>query len=127
MYRPQFPDNPHKEFRDEDFVQYFDQNSNLQLANALNLAVGGMILEIPLQLQSDAPFTWRAIQVNGPANFAMRFKDPYGNYLTDDWVMLPLAFSPDSTAPFGTTVIPLEPAIRCPLGSVVWVDILRVS
>lgn len=127
MYRPQFPCPTPKGFDDKDAVQYFDQTNTPQLNNALSLAAGGFLLSIPLQLQSDAPFTWRGTKINGPSNFAVRFRDPYGNYLNSDWVPLPLDYAPDEPAVFGSLPIVLDPEVHCPLGSVILVDIKRIS
>lgn len=125
MYRPQFPYSVPDAFQDKDFVHYFDQSNTPQLNNALSLAVGGMILGIPLQLQGDAPFDWRGIKVTGPNGYAVRFRDTSNNYLSNDWVPLDLAVEPEETSVFGSLVIPLEPEIPCPLGSVVLVDVMR--
>jgi hypothetical protein len=127
VYRPQFPFFTPPLYRDKDAVQYFDQVSTPLLNSALNLAVGGMILGIPLQLDADAPFTWRGIKVNGPANFALKFRDPYGNYLSDDWINIPLEYGPEETSVYGSNVVDIEPAIACPHASVILVDVMRVS
>lgn len=127
MYRPQFPFSTPDEFQDKDAVQYFDQTSTPLLASALNLGIGGIIIGISLQLEPDAPFTWRGLKVNGPANFAMRFRDPYGNYLSDDWISLPLEYTPQATPSYGSNVVDIEPAIACLQASVILVDVMRVS
>jgi hypothetical protein len=79
MYRPEFFYSTPPEFQDKDFIHYFDQTDNAQLLNALSLAAGQTILGIPLQLETDAPFFLRGIKINGPSNFAVRLRDPYGN------------------------------------------------
>lgn len=127
MYRPQFPFATPPRFQDKDFVHYFDQTNTPQLNNALSLAAGQSILAIPLQLQGDAPFTLRGIKINGPANYAVKLRDPYGNYLSDDWVPLALDYAPNEPASYGSNVVEFEPEIRCPAGSIVLVDVLRVS
>lgn len=126
-YRPQFPFSTPPQFQDKDFVHYFDQTNTPQLNSALSLAAGGTILAIPLQLQGDAPFSLRGIKINGPSNYAVRLRDPYGNYLSDDWVNLPLEYAPNEPAVFGSNVVEFEPEIRCPAGCVLLVDVLRVS
>ena len=126
MYRPQVPYLTPPQYEDHDFVHYFDQlNTNL-LNSALSLAAGGSILGIPLILQSDAPFFWRGVKINGPSNFAVRFRDPYWNYMSDDFVPLPLDYSPREPAAVGSNPLVLED-IRCPAGSVILVDVKRIS
>jgi hypothetical protein len=127
MYRPQFPYAIPPEFRDKDLTHYFDQNTTTQLNNALSLAAGATLLQIPLQLETSAPFWWRGIKVNGPSNFAVRFKDPFGNYLSDDWVPLPIDYAPNEPAVFGSNPVDWEPAIECLPGSIVFVDVKRIS
>lgn len=126
-YRPQFLYSTPEKFKDEDFIHYFDQHNTTQLNNALSLAAGGTIIGIPLQLETDAPFFWRGLKIDGPANYAVRLRDPYGNYLTDDYVPLPLGFSPDAPTVAGSPVIPMEPEVPCPAGSVILVDIKRIN
>lgn len=126
-YRPQFPYSTPPQFEDKDFIHYFDQTNALQLKNALALAAGQTILAIPLQLETDAPFFWRAIQIKGPANFAIRLRDPYGNYLTDDYVPLPLGDAGEETSVFGGLPVILNPEVQCPAGSVLLLDIKRIN
>lgn len=126
-YRPQFPFSVPPDTQDKDFVHYFDQTNTPQLNNALSLAVGATILQIPLQLEGDAPFTIRGIKVNGPANFAIRIKDSFGNYLSDDFVPIPQEYGPEETSVFGSNVVDFEPAFTCPLGSIVFVDVKRLT
>ena len=127
MYRPQFPFATPPEYQDKDFVHYFDQANTTQLNNALSLAAGAYILGIPLQLQADAPFTLRGIKINGPANFAVRFRDPYGNYLSDDWIPIPLEYGPEETTVYGSNEVDFEPQVKCPAGTQVLLDIKRIS
>lgn len=126
-YRPQFPNSVPSAFQDKDFVHYFDQKNTIQLNNALSLAVGAYLIGIPLELQADAPFTLRGIKINGPSNFAVRFRDPYGNYLSDDWVPIPMDYGPEETSVYGSNVVEFEPQIKCPAGAQLLVDVKRVS
>ena len=126
-YRPQFPNQTPDGYQDKDFVHYYDQTNTPQLNNALSLAVGATILQIPLQLQGDAQFTLRAIKINGPANYGVRIKDPYGNYLSDDFVPIPQEYGPQETSVFGSNAVEFEPEIPCPLGSIIFVDIKRLN
>lgn len=127
MYRPQFAYPTPEGFQDEDFVHYFDQSNTTQLNAALALAAGATIENIALQLQTDAPFSWRGLKINGPANFAIRFRDPYGNFLSNDYLPLPLEYSPQETSVRGSNVVPFGDEIKCPAGSVIRVDIKRLS
>ena len=126
-YRPQFPFRTPPQFQDKDFVHYFDQTTVPLFNTALSLAAGGIILNIPLQLQADAPFSIRGIKVNGPANFAVRFRDPYGNYLSEGFIPIPLRDGPEETGVYGSNVVDFEPEIGCPVGSIIFVDIKRIS
>lgn len=126
-YRQQFPYPTPPKFQDKDFVHYFDQTTIPQLNNALSLAVGGTIIGINLPLQSDAPFFMRGIKINGPSNFAVRFRDAHGNYLSDDWVPLPIDYAPNEQAVWGSNVVEWEPEVICQAGSVILVDVKRVS
>jgi hypothetical protein len=127
MYRPQFPFPVPDQFQDKDFVHYFDQTNTPRLNDALSLAAGATIIGIPLQLQGDAPFNLRAIEINGPNNYAVRLRDPYGNYLSDDYIPIPLDYGPEETAGYGSNVVEFEPELKCPAGSVILVDVKRVS
>jgi hypothetical protein len=128
MYRAQFPYGPApRGFTDEDFDHYFDFTT-VALLNNTTLASGGIIQNINLSLQSDAPFIWRAIQVKGVNGadpvVSVQFKDPYNNYLSDDYIPFDLSFAPNGTAPqAGFLSIPLEPAIFCPPGATIWMSI----
>ena len=126
MYRPQFAYPTPSQFEDHDFIHYFDQTNTTQLNNALSIAAGATVLGIPLNLQNDAPFTWRGIKINGPSNFAVRFRDPYGNYMSDDFLPLPLDYGPREPASVGSNPVVIE-EVRCPAGSVILVDVKRIS
>jgi hypothetical protein len=125
MYRPQFPYGCPAGFEDGDFDYYFD-STNTPLLNNTALASGGIIQNVPLALQMDAPFALRGIQVKGINGadpvVAVQFKDPFENYLSDDYVPLDLAYAPDSTAQYFCNIV-IEPEIRCPAGGVWWVSI----
>jgi len=128
--RPQFPFSTPDQFQDKDFVHCFDQTTTAQLNNALSLAVGNSILGIPLVLEADAPFTWRGVKINiagGTATFSVKFRDPYGNYLSDDFIPTNLKDAALQTTVYGSNVVELEPQISCPRGSQILVDVKRVS
>lgn len=124
---PQFVYPTPDGFQDQDFVHYYDQLSEALLSSALSLSVGSEIVGIPLTLQNDAPFLWRGVKVNGPTNFGIRFRDQAGNYLSEDYVPLPLGYAPDLQAILGVPPVVLEPEIPCHPGGVVWVDVKRLS
>jgi hypothetical protein len=119
MYRPQFVYSPTPpQFEDIDFEHYFDSFTVPRLNQTV--AAGTLILNIPLVLQSDWPFFLRGIQVKGINGadpvVAVQIQDPYGNYLSDDFVPLDLYVTPDFTGLYFLD-IPVEPEIRCPQGS----------
>lgn len=132
MYRPQFPYPPTPVgFEDRYFAHYFD-SVTVPLLNNNSLASGAFVQNIGLQLQSDAPFFWRATQIKGlgGANpiVAVQVKDPYGNTLSSDYVPLDLYVAPNLNAPvFGFCNIPMEGEVRCREGSVVWASIKNQS
>lgn len=125
MYRPQFPYPCPSGYEDGDFDHYFDYR-NTPLLNNTSLAAATAILNIGLNLQSDQPFLWRGIYVKGinasDPVVSAQFKDPYGNYLSDQFVPLDLSVAPDGTALYFLNIA-LEPGIACPAGSVVWLNL----
>ena len=146
MYRPQFAYHHPRQFDDIDFVHTFDF-TNTPLLNNTALAVGGTILNIPLQLQTDWPFFVRGMQVKGGPTFAgpppvqVRFKDPFSHDLGNDWAWVFLYVTPTGAvssetvllAPFSgasrsnpLTVV-LEPEVRSPAGSVWWLSVRNPS
>lgn len=128
MYRPQFPYRPAPPgYLDDDFDHYFD-STTVSLLNNAALAAGGIIQNIQLFLQSDAPFIWKGVQVKGVNGadpvVAVQFKDPHSNYLSDDYIPLDLYMAPNGAAPqAGFLNIALEPPILCPAGSTVWLSV----
>ncbi len=132
MYRPQFPyPLTPAGFRDDDSIQYFDWYS-VPLLNNASLANGAIVQNIALQLQSDAPFYWRGIQILGANGtnplVAVQFKDPYGNTLSSDYIPTDLYWTPNlNGAGFGFVKIPIENEVRCREGSVVWLSIKNNS
>jgi hypothetical protein len=128
MYRPQFPYwlTP-PAYEDHEFDHYFD-STNTPLLNNTSLAAAGIIQNIPLTLVSDFPFYARAIAVRGLNGVdpvvAVQFKDPFENYLSDDYVPLDLYISPNATATQGGWLsVVIEPEIRCPRGGCFWLSV----
>ena len=114
ILRPQFAFKEAPEgFEDEDFVYVFDASNTPALVQAL--APGESILNIPLQLQSDAEFIVRGIEVFDTSGLAqIRLRTPQGDYLQSDWTpALDYAGHP----------VPVEPAIPCPAAGVWLLDV----
>lgn len=125
MYRPQFPYLCPLAFDERDFDHYFDYRNTVLLNNAA-LAAGGIIWNVPLNLQTDSPFRVRAIQIKGINGadpvVSAQFRDTSGNYLSDDFVPMDLAYTPNS-AGLQFLGIVFEPEIVCPAGSVIWMNL----
>lgn len=138
IYRPQFAYATPPGCRDLDYVYFFD-GSNTPMLNQnfsgvdLSAPTGG----IPLVLEQDAPFFWRALKVNAfrktsggnPSSYVnpnctVRFKDCYENFLSDDMVpAIQYGYPANSAAlnnglPSGIPVPITE--IYTPPGGVVW-------
>jgi hypothetical protein len=134
-WRPQFVFSTPPGYRDEEFIYYFDRTNTPSLA-------AGATQDIGLTLQQDQPFVWRAweIQNGAAATFnaftgvldGVRWKDPYGNYLSFGFVPTALYTRASSGLPFLATggltpsapftqglVVPIEPEIFCPAGAVI--------
>ena len=114
MNRPQFAFKDAPEgYEDQDFVYVFDASNTPALAQVL--APGQSILNIPLQLQSDAEFLLRGIEVFDLSGTAvMRLRTPNGDYVQSDWTpALDYAGHP----------VPVEPAVPCPAAGVFLLDV----
>jgi hypothetical protein len=123
-YRPQFayPAAP-EGWEDQEFEYWFDL-SNLP-AFQIALLPGQEIPNIVLQLQRDAEFRWRAVQVSNPGSFlGLRFRTPDGVYLQDDYApMENFSGFPGAVAGIpGGEPVALEPEIVCPAGSAILLD-----
>jgi hypothetical protein len=123
-YRPQYayPDPP-EGWKEEDFVYYFDQTN----VPALGLIPYNQPLSrIVLQLQADAPFKLRGIQVSGnvPSMF-MRLYDAHDNQLSQCLVEADRAYSgtENGAEPIGRLPVIVEPEIYCPAGGFLQVDL----
>ena len=126
IYRPQFAYPTPRGYRDEQFHYAFDLSNVPQLAKT-SIAAGAFLQNIPLPLQQDAAFLWNSITVSGANSadpvIAGRFRDPYGNYLSDDFVPFDLYCHPAGGPVIGTLDCPWEPAIECPAGAIIWLDL----
>ena len=130
VYRPQYAYPTPPGYRDEQFHYGFDQ-SNTPALNIGNLAAAALSQNIPLPLQQDAAFIWRAVTISGinltDPKVSVRFRDPYGNYLSDDFVLIDLYMRGPGLAVVGDYCIALEPAVECPAGAIIWLDIKNTT
>jgi len=119
-YRPQFIYPPTPEgYQDEEFEYYFDPSNTPALGD-----VPGQ--KIPLQLQADAAFILRGIQISGnTTDLLIRFWTPDGLPISQGLITCDLAYDAtlEGQNPVGRLPIPLEGEIPCPAGSVLLVDI----
>jgi len=124
-YRPQFVTEPTPEgFVDEEFEYYFDSVNTPGLQAILP---GQQINKVVLPLQPDCEFIWRAIQISGDTGpLCLRFYDPFGNELSAVQVENDRSYagSLQGANPIGRLPVVFEPAIRCPRGGFLEVDIL---
>ena len=120
-YRPQYAYPTPKGFRDEQFHYSFD-GFNTPLLNQ-NVAANSTIANIPLVLQTDAPFLMRGIKVSPQvkSQLLIQFKDPWGNYLSTGLLPIALYASPPGGSYVGYPPLIFEPEIKCPIGGVWWV------
>ena len=127
-YRPQYAyPEPPEGFVEEDFVYYFDQ-TNVPVLGLIPL--NQPLSRIALQLESDAPFKLRGIQVSGNVpNMLMRLYDCYDNQLSQVLVEADRAYSgtENGPAPVGRLPVVFEPEIPCPAGAVLMIDLELVS
>lgn len=84
-YVPQFQFSTPPGFRDEEYAHYFDFSNTPALVTALP-ATSEIAGGIPLKLDSDAPFYLGGFFVQGSLGMLARFKDPFGNFLSDDYL-----------------------------------------
>jgi hypothetical protein len=124
-YRPQYVTAPTPSgFVDEEFEYYFDSENTPGLQA---LSSGQSVNRVVLQLQQDAEFIWREIQISGNTGpLCIRFYDPFGNELSAVTVECDRAYGATLNAgePVGRLPVVFEPEIRCPAGGFLQVDIL---
>ena len=111
-------------FVDEEFEYYFDTSNTPGLAP---LSTGNGIAKVTLQLQQDAEYLWRALEISGNTGpLCIRFYDPFGNELTAVTVECDRAYGSTLNAanPVGRLPVVFEPPITCPAGGFLQVDIL---
>jgi hypothetical protein len=139
-YRGQFAYPTPPGCRDEDFVYSFD-GSNVPMLGQ-NIATR-TIENIPLPLDQDAPFYWRAIKVGlflnitfgestitqyRTPNLSLWMKDCYENHLSDGYIPAPQYGFAQNPISFNGQLLtgppmPLESEIYCPRGGVLWLNV----
>jgi hypothetical protein len=127
MFRPQFAYD--QEPGEEDFLFAFD-TSNVPFF-AGNLAVGATLDNVPLRLDSDYPFVARGVKVfNTRAGLAVRLRDAFGNYLSDDLnpTLQELTYAPAGPGvALGTLPVAFDADLLCPRGAVLWADLINTA
>ena len=134
---PQFAFRTPAGFRDEPRIQYFDDSNTPGLVGngpSPGQFQGENESGVPLIFDSDAPFWLRAIHLNQlPAMdpqypLLVKFKDPFGNYLSDDWVTAldyaPLVFEPPIEVPAGGV---FWIYFKNPAGNTLWANLPQIS
>ena len=127
-YRPQYayPEPPEGTV-EEDFVYYFDQTNVPALGT---IAVNTPLSKIVLQLEADAPFKLRGVQISGNVgNLYMRLYDAHDQQLSQVLVEADRAYAGtlNGTQPIGRLPVVLEPEIPCPAGGFLMIDLELVS
>jgi hypothetical protein len=120
MSYPPAPDG----WEDIEFEYFFDLSGIPAFQQIL--APGQEVTDIVLQLQRDAEFRWRAIQVSNPGSFlGLRFRTPDGTYMANDYApMENFSGFPGAVAGIpGGEPVALEPEIVCPAGAVILLDV----
>ena len=127
-YRPQYAHpEPPEGMVEEDFVYYFDQ-TNLPVLGTIS--TNTPLSKIVLQLQADAPFKLRAVQISGNVgNLYMRLYDAHDNQLSQVLVEADRSYSGtlNGPQPIGRLPVVLEPEIPCPAGGFLMIDLELVS
>ena len=127
-YRPQYAyPEPPEGFVEEDFVYYFDQTNVPALGT---IATNTPLSKIVLQLEADAPFKLRGVQISGNVgNLYMRLYDAHDQQLSQVLVEADRAYAGtlNGTQPIGRLPVVLEPEIPCPAGGFLQIDLELVS
>lgn len=122
-FRPQFAYPPPPDgWIDVEFVYYFDST----IQPSLGLVPSNLV---PLQLEPDAEYRFRAIQITGNAgDIAVRFWTPRGEQISQVQVEADLAYggAVSAGAPVGRLPVPLDDEIVCPAGSQLQVDLVAL-
>jgi hypothetical protein len=125
--RPQSAYPPAPEGWEDIEFEYFFDVSNTP-AFQTTLLPGEAINDIVLQLQRDAQFRWRAIQVSNPGSpLALRFQLPDGTEMQADFApMEDFSGFPGAQGGIpGGAPVAIEPEVVCAPGSVILVSALN--
>lgn len=132
-YRPQWMNPTPKGFKDDTYTYFFDASNTPGLVTAV--PAGGRRENIPLPLQAGAQFLWRGftlIPTYGVlVGLLMRWKDPWGNYLSADYIPTWLCGYPSGSVSIiggGTAqpmkiIVPFDPEVICPPSSLITIDL----
>ena len=102
----------------EDFLYYYDGGNTPALG--VSIPPGGALYQVPLILKIEIAFECQWIRLLDPTNAAaVRFRDTLGVYLNSDWL-------PSSNF-HGAFGLYLDPAIVCPVGSLICFDIFNTG
>jgi hypothetical protein len=127
-YRPQYAyPEPPPGWQEEDFVYFFD-SVNVPILG--QVPINTPLSKIVLQLQADAPFKLRGIQISGNVgNLLMRLYDAHDTELSQTLVEADRGYSgtENGAAPIGRLPVVFEPEILCPPGGFLMVDLMLVS
>lgn len=118
-YRPQYAyPPPPPGWKDEEFEYIFD------VADTPALAILPSY-RIPLQLQQDAEYRFRAFQISGnTGKLLVRFWSPDGFILSQVQIENDLAYSAAvGPSPVGKLPVPLPDEIVCPPGAALLIDV----
>jgi hypothetical protein len=118
---------PPEGWRDEEFEYSFDLSSNPAFQTVLT--PGQQILDMVLQIERDAEFRWRAIQVSNPGSLlGLRFRTPDGTYMSDGYVpMENFSGFPGAQGGIpGGMPVALESEIVCPPGCTILLDAINM-
>jgi hypothetical protein len=120
-FRPQFAFPTPAGVRDEQFTYTFDATNTPALSGTIPTLQTRE--SIPLLLQPDTEFRWRAVKISarGGSSLGVKFQDPYGNFLSDDFIPCNAGYTPSGLGGLvGSQPVVLESEIVCPPGGVVW-------
>jgi hypothetical protein len=122
-YRPQFV---YPAIPASDLAEVFTHAFNVGNTPALDgsIPAGGFLNDIPLVLDQNAEFHWAGFKISSDddgSSLSAQLKDPFGRYLSDGFVPVNLCgVGSGLGGSVGTVPVPVEPAIVCPPGGVVW-------
>lgn len=124
IYRPQFayPAVP----GEEEFTYYFSSFNTPALA-LRPMQPGDIIPDILLQLQPDAPFFLRAVNIFAWPWFNVQLRDSGGKFLSDDFLDTDLTYQASGTFGPGFAPVMHEPELPCDAGGVLFLYVKNIS